>query len=134
MSAFDDRAGSLASQGAGVLHRLSRPDNGVDLERVRLFSRRPKRPNSVVGDLTQVSDDETLWCKALARRYEGGALVAVVPLGEDTTALTLRWGYVIKVSDTATGKHKTKMVLVRVTRFTPASHPLGPVGELDPDQ
>src|SRR5680860_1252483 len=37
LSAFDDRAGSLASQGAGVLHRLSRPDNGVDLERVRLF-------------------------------------------------------------------------------------------------
>lgn len=89
------------------------------------FTRTPLSVDSVVGDLSNIQEDGTLWCSPLTKRYQSGALVGIVPVGIEATAETMHWGYVLESSE--------KIVRVRVTPFSVASHPLGPVGELDPD-
>lgn len=76
----------------------------------------------MIGDLSFLEDDGTLWCRKLQRKYEDGALVAVA-VGNEIAADSMRWGYVLEQRD--------RMVKVRLTSYTSSSHPLGPLGELD---
>lgn len=75
-------------------------------------------------DESLIAKDGTTWGKKLQRgKYPDGGLVTVAFVGREVTGDTLRWGYVLEQKD--------RHVKVRITRCTPASHPVGPLGEWD---
>lgn len=72
-------------------------------------------------------EDNIRVCRVIGRKPAPGGLVGVIPEQGGVAAETMRWGFMVEQVE---GYGKDKFCKIKVTPYTVASHPLGPLNIL----